>query len=183
MHLLSDAEATAASPPLVVMNSGKNNTVSVEMSETLFNRLSAAEAASLISREMWRSGSFVSKLNPLLNRFFETLEIFLQYQFATNPHLYRALGFSDSAKPLVVGLEAFLIANSPLSYVRHLLSKKIARAASFSADARAGGETLKNALQKVHEVNVGKGLPILNSDPSDHTRILDRIRAMAESKQ
>eukprot|EP00954_Amorphochlora_amoebiformis_P020506 1339815-Amorphochlora_amoeboformis.AAC.3 len=156
------------------------------------SRLSAREVAAVFLIRYHVAKSFASKLVRPVEAFFDSIKIFLFYNFAKNPHIYKALGVGPDSQPLVLGLEAFLTAHSIVFYVESLIKSALNRLA-FSQltiswfDDLVHGETLKHlehwqgtirasedvdmgalstANHKMH-VQLRSGIDITESDPPD----------------
>jgi len=140
----------------ILLVDGKGNgTGSLAVAEELLGEMTEGDLSSLTMRETFLSNSLLLKSLPILSALGDALSVFLLYQFSTNKRIYSAIGM-EQEQPLIIGLEMFLVAYSPLFFFLEGIKKLCVSAAERKADEfvqqEGHGEALKSALRKIYKL-------------------------------
>eukprot|EP00466_Bigelowiella_natans_P020260 jgi/Bigna1/81842/fgenesh1_pg.85_\ len=113
----------------------------------------------------------------------DALSVFLLYQFSPNKRIYSAIGM-EKEQPLIIGLEMFLVAYSPLFFFLDGIKKLCVSAAERKADElvqqKGHGEALKSALQKIYKLKP-KAQSMCSKD--EKKKVLARLQNMVSQQR
>mmetsp|Transcript_41172 Transcript_41172/g.66911 ORF Transcript_41172/g.66911 Transcript_41172/m.66911 type:complete len:766 (+) Transcript_41172:240-2537(+) len=160
---------------------GVSGNASLAVNEQLLGQMTEADLSSIAMRETFYSNSLLLKFLPILNVLGDALSVFLLYQFSTNKRIYSAIGM-EKEQPLIIGLEMFLVAYSPLFFFLDGIKKLCVSAAERKADElvqqKGHGEALKSALQKIYKLKP-KAQSMCSKD--EKKKVLARLQNMKDN--